>query len=439
MLELLLAWGALLLVLVAVVTSRSHRGGTLTLAYFLGLSLIHVPGVLPFIFSRLYLANTDATEAGFELTVLGMAAFVLGVMVARGVLRLPPVPGDASPLKRARAFNDLGHRAVGLGIAAYFIFIPISFSVPSLNSIASAMATLLILGCWLILYGAVIASDDRRVFRTLALLPLLPLATLVSGGFLGYGVYWVLSVIAFLFVIVRQRTVFYLAAPLAIYLGLSLFVTYMGQRAGIRELVWREHATLIDRLDRASTLVTQFQLLDLNSLHHITALDDRLNQNALVGAAVMHHEAGLSDFAYGATIPVWALIPRAVWPDKPAIGGGLNVVSDFTGIRFAAGTSVGTGQVLEFYINAGVPGLAIGFLMLGLGLTWLDYGIMRGLATNDMRGFLLHAMPGLTLLQPGGNLLEIIVAAGAAYIMALVVAQLRLLEAPPLVRLQAGG
>ena len=34
---------------------------------------------------------------------------------------------------------------------------------------------------------------------------------------------------------------------------------------------------------------------------------------------------------------------------------------------------------------------------------------MRSLAADDMRGLLLRAMPGLTLLQPGGNLLEILV------------------------------
>ena len=44
-------------------------------------------------------------------------------------------------------------------------------------------------------------------------------------------------------------------------------------------------------------------------------------KTALVGAAVMYHEDGSAPFAYGATVPLWALIPRAVWPDKPAVGG----------------------------------------------------------------------------------------------------------------------
>jgi hypothetical protein len=48
----------------------------------------------------------------------------------------------------------------------------------------------------------------------------------------------------------------------------------------------------------------------------------------------------------------------------------------------------------------------------------LDFGIMRALAARDGRGLLLRAMPGLTLLQPGGSLLEMLVAFVAALVAA---------------------
>ena len=144
----------------------------------------------------------------------------------------------------------------------------------------------------------------------------------------------------------------------------------------------------------------------------------------------MNHEDGWAPFAYGATIPLWALIPRAVWSDKPVVGGGGDIVSDFTGIRFAESTSVGAGQVLEFYINFGIPGVLIGFLGLGYLLMRLDQGIMRSLAADDTRGLLLRAMPGLMLLQPGGNLLEILVGCVAAYVGAHLVISLRFFDVP---------
>jgi hypothetical protein len=223
----------------------------------------------------------------------------------------------------------------------------------------------------------------------------------------------------------RRRIWFYLGAPAAVFLGLSLFVTYMGERTEFREFLRHEQAGLLDRLDRASSLVTKFQLLDLASPTHVMALDARLNQNFLVGAGVMSLESSGMPFAYGATIPLWALIPRVVWPGKPQVGGGGSIVSDLTGIPIAEGTSVGPGNVLEFYINFGIPGVLIGFFGLGYLLMRLDKGIMRSLAANDTRGVLLRAMPGLMLLQPQGNLLEILVGCVAAYLTARLIIPLR--------------
>jgi hypothetical protein len=416
MLDLVLIWAALLLLLVIVAIGRPGQGGALTLSYFLGLSLIHVPGLVACLGSGPNPNDVEMTRVGGEMTVLGMAAFVAGTILARAMGRAGARLTIQSPQRRAQAFNRFGWRAFAVGIISYFVLLPLSGSVPSFAAVVSAVATLLIVGFWLVLYSSEVMAAHHRTLLALALLPVLPLATLVTGGFLGYGVYWVLSVVAFLFVIARRRVWFYLAVPLTVYLGLSLFITYSGQREGIREVVWLERSSLVDRLVRVSTLVTKFQLLDLDSPAHIAAIDGRLNQNGLVGVAVRRHEDGWSAFAYGATVAWWALIPRALWPDKPALGGGGNVVAEYTGIQFAGGTSIGAGQVMEFYINFGLPGLLIGFATLGFALRRLDFGIMRALATDDMHGLLLRAMPGLALLQPGGNLMEILVALIAAYV-----------------------
>lgn len=428
MLVLLAIWVALLVALVVFAVGRPHEGGTLTLAYFVGLSLIHVPGVLPFLGAAPDLANGEDTRIGFELTILGMVAFVAGAIAARATAGGRIKPRAKMTSREGAAFGRVGWRMLLIGAVTYFILIPFSYRVPSLTATVSAFATLLIVGLWFLLYRAVLQSEQRRTLATLAVLPLLPLATLVTGGFLGYGVYWVLSIIAFLFVIARRRQWFYIATPVAVFLGLSLFVTYMGQRTGIRELVWEEHAGLMDRLDRVSRLVTDFRLLDLSAREDIEALGGRLNQNWLVGAAIDRLDNGLVQFAYGSTVHLWALIPRAIWPEKPQVGGGGDVVSDFTGLTFDANTSVGAGQVFEFYVNFGVPGVVFGFIFWGFVLMRLDRGIMRTLVASDMPGLLLRAMPGLTLLQPGGNLLEIMIAFVAALIAAGVISKTKLFE-----------
>ena len=61
-----------------------RQGGALTLAYFVGLSLIHMPGVLAFLGGpSADLGKGEQTRIGFELTLLGMGAFVIGAVAAR--------------------------------------------------------------------------------------------------------------------------------------------------------------------------------------------------------------------------------------------------------------------------------------------------------------------------------------------------------------------
>jgi hypothetical protein len=107
-------------------------------------------------------------------------------------------------------------------------------------------------------------------------------------------------------------------------------------------------------------------------------------------------------------------------------------VTQFTGVPFAAGTSVGAGSVLEFYMNFGVPGLMVGFAALGFLLMKLDHGVMRALAMRDLRSLLSNAMPGLAMLAPGGNFLEIIVSVAAAYLTAQMIARLPYFSATPM-------
>src|SRR5215467_7693155 len=99
MLMLLVIWAALLVALVVFAIGEPGRGGALTLAYFLGLSLVHVPGVLPFLEPASGLTDLDETQLGFEMTILGMAAFVAGAVLARWIDR-----------RRAVAMGTLPHR-----------------------------------------------------------------------------------------------------------------------------------------------------------------------------------------------------------------------------------------------------------------------------------------------------------------------------------------
>ncbi len=417
MTDLLILWIGLLVALLGLAIGPPGRGGALTLAYFLALSLIHVPGILAFLGADPALYEVAETSLGFEVTLAGMAAFVGGAAAARMLDRAPP---DGVPQSPEPGFDRAGWRALAIGAGSYLLLSFVFGRLASATAIVSSLQNLVILGFWMLLYQTGSPADARRTLLALGLLPLLPLTSLVAEGFLAHGIHWVLVILAFCYVVARRRLWIYLASPLLVYLGLSLFVTYMGQREAIRDVVWYEQAGVFDRIEQVSRIVTDFRLLDLSSDAHLAALDDRLNQNTLVGAAVAEHQAGFYDFAYGGTVPLWGFVPRVFWPDKPAVGGGGTLVTEYTGIPFEEGTSVGAGQVLEFYVNFGIPGVLVGFAGLGLLLMWLDIGLMRAFAAGDLAGVLLRAMPGLSLLQPGGNLLEIAVALAGATLGAVV-------------------
>jgi hypothetical protein len=426
----LLIWCGLSAGLVILAIDKRRGIGALALAYFLALSLGHIPGLLAYLDPNTLIGDPEATQIGFEVTLMGMTSFVVGAIAARLWSGQTKNKKAYRQMASAEISAELGWRMLVIGMVAYFVVLPVSALVPSLTAITSCLGTLLILGFWLQLYVAR-TKNSAKTLLLIAALPVLPLATLATGGFIGFGTAWALSIVSFLFVIAQRRIWFYIVSPFVVFLGLSLFVTYYQQRGDIRETVWDQSTGMLERIGKVSRLVTDFELLDLSNERHLLSLDERLNQNSLVGVGVMRHREGEVDLLYGATLPLWALIPRAIWPDKPNVGGGGALVTQFTALKFDENTSVGAGQVLEFYANFGVPGVLVGFACFGFILMRIDQALMRALAMRDLHGLVRVALPGLAMLQPLGNLLEILVAAVSAIIAAQLLLYSNLLTPKP--------
>jgi putative effector of murein hydrolase LrgA (UPF0299 family) len=68
---------------------------------------------------------------------------------------------------------------------------------------------------------------------------------------------------------------------------------------------------------------------------------------------------------------------------------------------------VGVGNVMEFYINFGIPGLIIGFLALGWLLGALDRKAAIAEARGDLSKAILFFVPAVALIQPNGSLVEL--------------------------------
>src|SRR5579872_6643977 len=124
---LMLVWLGLLVALISFAIGRPRAGGALALGYFLGLSLIHVPGILPFFTSVSFaafsqgFADREATELGFRTTIAGMTAFLIGAVLAR-MLGGHPASGEIHAFpQRSRAFERAGWQGIAVGAFGYFV------------------------------------------------------------------------------------------------------------------------------------------------------------------------------------------------------------------------------------------------------------------------------------------------------------------------------
>src|SRR5262249_54238189 len=136
--------------------------------------------------------------------------------------------------------------------------------------------------------------------------------------------------------------------------------------------------------------------------------------------------SGAQDFARGDTLweALLALVPRVVWPDKPIVAGSGNLVTTYTGISFSEGTSVGIGQVMEFYVNFGDIGVILGFLIMGTIITIMDWSAYQSLKQGDWERFVFWYLPGLSFLQVGGSLVGVTAGAASAAVLSLLLRRL---------------
>lgn len=426
---LLTSWVAAGLVLFFALHRRKTISIGLPMAYFMGLFIIHWPGAATYLVPGHAYYSPETVMAGFRLTSYGLWAFVLGVLLggfrqAWGGLSLgiSQIKGNVDT---GRVY-ETAKIVFAAGLFIQLIVMPMLGGVATLTAIVSGMAGLSVVGVCLGIRGALIQRNKKRLRIWMAIALLFPFITLTSSAFVGYGVHALIVVAAFVLMQTRTGIVRVATILLALYLGISFFVTYMRDRGEIRQTIWHEQADYSVRLTQVSKLFTDFEFIDTENPDHLIAIDKRLNQNWLVGSAVDYMGEGKKDYAYGETLlfAVAALIPRFLWHDKPAVGGGGSLVTDYTGIVFGSNTSVGAGQVLEFYVNFGTWGVVFCFILLGAALRQFDARAASAMIRQDYKKFLVWFLPGLGFLQAGGNLVEVTTSVGAGIAGALIVGKI---------------
>jgi hypothetical protein len=402
--------------LLALLRSNSPSLG-LPFAYLGSLLLIHLPGAYAHLVSRQPLAGDSETAIGVRYTAIGAACFVIGVWLARrelagSVLQATPPPAT-NIQSRFRLFCLVGGWLFVYGLA------PLR-KIPSLGATLDQGGALWLLGVMLGLRGAL---RERRIDRFLlwaGALAVYPVLMLLLGGFLSYGSTAVIIALAIVAVGARSQLRVLGGIAIAAVLGISLFTTYFEQRDAIRGAVWGG-ASMERRLDTVGGMLAGAHLFDANRADDVSALDQRLNQNFFIGLSAERIRDGEVPYLYGQSVweGVLSLVPRIYWPDKPVFGGSPMIVSEMTGLHLSTSTSWGVGNVMEFYINFGVPGLVLGFGILGWLLGWLDLRAAQSELRGDFGRTILFFLPAAALIQPNGSLVELTGGAAAALVAAL--------------------
>jgi hypothetical protein len=415
------AWLGILSVIVLVFHRGPVSGVGLTMAYSLCLSAIHLSGALVYLCPWYSASDSSVVEAGFRQSTIAFGAFGAGATCAAFLgRRLLSLDRRRSEMRDVRGVVSWYMLCGGV---LYIFLAPLYGRVPSIGAVVSSGSSVLVAGLVLGYWGE---WRRRRIVGAVGWIAFafcLPAASIVSYGFLGYGAVALVAILTFARG-VGGRIGFkgVLVGAILAYVGLSFYVSYMRDRSEIRESVWAGES-IERRGEQLYEVVSALEWLDPYDIEHLARIDERLNQNTLVGLAVDYLRSGQQTFAQGDTL--WqaaiAVVPRALWPGKPIVAGSMDLVSDYTGIQFSEGTSVGIGQVMEFYINFGIAGVLGGFALVGIVVGSVDLRAYQHLVSGDYRGFAYWYVPGLSLLQVGGSLVEITSSAAAGLIVVVLV------------------
>ena len=344
-----------------------------------------------------YLASYGFSEQtvllGMFATLLGVAGFTIGSWAAgmrqftarlEAGARLQGAPALAVAPKHRRALMSvLG----GFALLSFLLNgVPIALAAfQALTQVGRNAAVVFIcLGAALVVH----ADRGHSYARWVLLAAALPAVYLMLWGFVSYGFITLTIFAGFWLAVLASRRIGALVIGAGsagiMYLLLSLFVAWMTFRDELRAVLWDERADFAARIGAVLNAFGKTELLSPFNFTSLDVLNTRLNQYVFVGKAIEWHDLFPHLQLYGQSIALSLLawVPRALWPDKPEMGGN-RFVSDHTGMRFSDTATFGAGPVFEFYVNFQYAGVLVGFAVLGLILRSID--IRGSIALREAR------------------------------------------------------
>lgn len=417
----LLLWLALWLLAAAMVVATLWRRRRFTVVglvytYLVSLWIIHWTGPAIYLSSEPHLYEIADEIAGLRESVWGVLGLGLGCFFYVFLSRHRPSPHAPQPVpfRLARIY-------LVIGAAAYVILGIIGREVPTATALSAVGSKLFIVAVCLFIWNAWLSGRRKEIVGWLSVTALVPLLSVVDQGFLGRGAAVFITIGMFLVAFGRPGKLVLVAFLAATYVAFSVYVSYFTAREDIRAAVWGGKAWG-ERIARLESFTIGIDWFDPGDPLHLRNIDKRLNQSRLLGVSV-HYLTSHELYLHGETLwdAVLSLIPRVLWPEKTVFAGGGDVVANATGLTFSSASSVGVGHIMEFYINFGTAGVVAGSAILGFFLTFVDARAARLLWAGDAERFAFWMMVGISFLQVGGNMVQLVGPLGAAMLVSVMV------------------
>jgi hypothetical protein len=368
-------------------------------------------------------SSTYLTTLGLQQSLAGMVGLTVGLLLLAPRLvrrmernaHISAEPKDSGHVLSKGIFVAL---AVGLAASILSLMARDLRGSAVISTMLNALQQLVLLAMCLLSYKLFLAKSVFSWMVVLGAAALFPVAGLVSSGIASVGA--TASVLLIMFYLscrgLEKRTV--LLLTIAAYLGLSLFVPYMRSRDAVRSDV-TARAPFTQRVDSASLILEDATPFSLSNTEHINLVIVRLDNNAIVGAAVLALQNGIVPYALGSSflsIPV-ALVPRAIWSNKPSLAGGSRFVTYYTGIVYNEETSAGVGPVLEGYANFGTVGVFALFMLFGIALVIFDAQSHAALRQGNIQAFSIWFLTGTYLVNPSDFLATVVAGMASMFLI----------------------
>jgi len=383
---------------------------------YIGISLLFIFSVASaslsaFVFGRLF-GLREQWITTYHEQVFAYSGWMLLGMVAAMWLAWLPRKRRAAPVNpgkiREESFPWLTpnfiYFTIGLcGVAT--LLLPLV-----LHQVATVGTAVNLLASWLKL-GAILAIVLFRKHGSLkqlliAFLLFVPAALInaLRSGFTPFSLDVLIPIILVMAFFDRVTAWSFLKCFVLVFPCMYLMFAWMASRNVIRSGDL-DQLPISERASRfADVFVYELQHIEVTPYDIQNLLFERIDMSDLLAQEVGFEDSpsGEDQFRYGGTYAdgAYALIPRALWTDKPMVAGYADFVSAYTGSYRSDTTAVGVPEQFELYANGGPPFVIVGMFIL----TYLCARLERFIAVSRRPLHIL--MPSIMFLMPFANGIE---------------------------------